>query len=194
MWLNLKYELTRFWREEDASMIAEGVIALPTLAWWYVGSLVFFQAYEARNINIKAAYTISDMISREDGAVNANYIEGLDNVFTYMTSGEGTDQAIRVSSLYCSTNCDQTDATRTLKMDWSYGTGGKGVLVEADMATYAQYVPLMTQGDRVVMVETFSTYSAPFNVGLSDKDFTNIVVTRPRFVPVICFTGTNCNG
>ncbi|NHX27110.1 hypothetical protein HA397_24355 [Escherichia coli] len=57
---------------------------------------------------------------------------------------------------------------------------------------FNQYVPIMTLGDRAVIVETWSSYSPPFNVGLNDEDFQNIVVTRPRFVPTICYTGVNC--
>ncbi|MCV2881409.1 TadE/TadG family type IV pilus assembly protein [Actibacterium sp. XHP0104] len=192
MWTGIKYELTRFWREEDASMIAEGVMTLPILAWWYVGSLTFFQAYEAKNVNIKAAYTISDMLSREDKFVDDSYMDGLYKVFKYLTDDEGFDQAIRVTQVYCSKNCNTSGDSRELSVDWSYGTTGRAVVTAEGVMSFNKYVPIMTLGDRAVIVETWSSYSPPFNVGLSDEDFQNIVVTRPRFVPTICYLGVNC--
>jgi len=183
--------LRRFMRDETAAVVAEGVIILPTLAWWYVGSLTFFQAYEAKNVNLKAAYTISDMISREDGSVNAAYINGLSDVFTYLTAGSGSNPAIRVTLLRCSQNCDN-DATRVLTLDWSYGTNGKAALVDANLPNYKSKIPLKPLGDRVVMIETFMNYSPSFNVGLTDSDFQNTIITRLRFVPILCFDGITC--
>ncbi|MHC0054907.1 TadE/TadG family type IV pilus assembly protein [Actibacterium sp. D379-3] len=192
MFNTIRRALTRFATEEDASLIAEAVIILPVLTWWYVGSLAFFQAYEARNINLKAAYTVSDMISREDSGVDAAYIEGLQDVFAYLTLGNGTDPAIRVTLVRCTSNCDVDDGSRVLELDWSYGAGGKGALINANMSAYLDRIPLMPLGDRVILLETFVTYTPPFNVGLNVSDFQNLVVTRPRFVPVMCFEGVTC--
>ncbi|MGB8624088.1 MAG: hypothetical protein WCD16_14860 [Paracoccaceae bacterium] len=192
MFDRIRQNLVRFAADESASLIAEAVIILPLLAWWWVASLVFFQAYDARNINMKAAYTISDMLSREDGGVDSSYIEGLGDVYAYLTAGQGVNSAIRVTLVRCDDNCDKDDATRVLHKDWSYGTNGKDALDDSDLPNYLTQVPMMPQGDRVIMVETFIDYTPPFNVGLTVDNFRNFVVTRPRFVPVICFDGVTC--
>lgn len=177
----IKQAVAAFLRDEDASLTVEAVLILPILVWWYAASLVFFDAYDARNVNLKAAYTVSDMLSREMDEVNAGYIEGLSDVFEYLTAGHGTNGAIRVTLVRCHSDCDKD--TRVLKKDWSYGTNGKTALVDANMDNYQDDVPIMPQGDRVIMVETWMDYSAAFDVGLTTESFENIVITRPRFVP-----------
>ena len=43
----LRNRITEFARDERASLVAEAVLILPALVWWYVGSMVFFQGYQA---------------------------------------------------------------------------------------------------------------------------------------------------
>lgn len=190
---SLRRALARFAADESASLVAEAVLILPVLAWWYVGSLTFFQAYQARNTNVKAAYTISDMLSRENGSVNAAYLDGLTDVFRYLTAGAGNNPAVRITMMKCTQNCADEDPGRVLGMDWSYATGGRRTLTGDDLPSYQSKIPLTPLGDRVIVVETFMTYTPSFNVGLTQSSFQNIVVTRPRFVPVLCFDGIACS-
>lgn len=181
-----KAALKRFARDEDASLVAEAILVLPALVWWYVGIMVFFHGYEARNVNLKAAYTISDMLSREDGNVNAAYMEGLDNIFDYLTAGHGTNGRIRVTMVRCSDNCDGTDEQRVLRTDWSYATDNMTALTDADMSDYKDVIPLTKLGDRVILMETWVDYEPAWEkVGLNVSEFHNQVVTRPRFLPQI---------
>lgn len=187
----LRTAIARFRRDERGWMTAEAVLILPVLVWWYLGSLVFFDAYDARSINLKASYTISDLFSRNlDGQIDANEIEAMSDLFDYLTAGHGTDGALRVSLLHCSKDCGE--AGRELTLDWSYGTNGKDPLTGADLLIYDDVIPLMALGDRVFVVETFTRYQPPFNVGLSEDSYSNVVVTRPRFVAAPCLVGTNC--
>ncbi|MBC56092.1 MAG: hypothetical protein CL814_13880 [Confluentimicrobium sp.] len=177
--------LRRFIVEEDATITAEAVMTLPVLVWTYVGSLAFFDAYDAKNVNQKAAYTISDMLSRETAPVNALYIQGLANTYDYLTSGHGTDSRIRVTIVRCADNCANNDASRVMTRDWSYGTGTLAPLTDGDLSSYLDVIPIMPAGDRVILVETFVTYTPAFNVGLDQRSFENTVVTRPRFMATI---------
>jgi len=187
----LRTVLARFHRDERGWMTAEAVLILPVLVWWYLGSLVFFDAYDARSINLKASYTISDLFSRNlDGQIDANEIEAMSNMFDYLTADHGADSALRVSLVHCSDACDQPN--RQLDLDWSYGTNGKAALTGADLPTYDEVIPRMALGDRVFVLETFSRYEPPFNVGLTADSYSNVVVTRPRFVAAPCLVGTNC--
>lgn len=189
--LPLRYirdEFRRFLRDETGLITAESVISMPFLVWWYVGSLVFFDAYKARNVNLKAAFTISDMISREDGEVNAAYIEGLADIFDYLITGHGHSASVRITLVRCTENCDGQSGVRTLDLDWSYATGSKSDLVAADMPDYLEVIPIMPTGDRVILLETFVKYDPAWEIGVTnDTDFNNIVVTRPRFVPQLPF-------
>ncbi|KAJ55314.1 hypothetical protein ACMU_11490 [Actibacterium mucosum KCTC 23349] len=167
---------------------AEAVIAMPFLVWWYIGSFVFFDAFQARNVNLKAAYTVADMLSREDGSVNANYIYGLERVYSYLATGSGSNAAIRVTLVRCSQNCDQDNGYRLLEVDWSMGTDDLAALTTGQMSTYLDDIPIMPAGDRVILLETFIDYEPAWDVGiLNPSDFDNLIVTRPRFVPQIQF-------
>jgi hypothetical protein len=187
----LKSAFARFRRDERGWMTAEAVLILPVLVWWYLGSLVFFDAYNARSVNLKASYTISDLFSRNlDGRIDANEIEAMSNMFVYLTAGHGSDSAIRVSLVYCADKCDE--AGRELGLDWSYGSNDKPALVGADLPSYDGIIPVMSLGERVFVVETLTHYEPPFNVGLTEKSYSNVVVTRPRFVAAPCLEGVNC--
>lgn len=185
---HMRHSIARFCREESGLITAEAVISMPFLVWWYVGSFVFFDAYQARNVNLKAAYTIADMLSREDGSVNAAYITGLDSIYSYLATGSGSNAEIRVTLVRCEENCDQDNGYRLLEVDWSQSTGDKAPLTDGDMATYLDNIPIMPTGDRVIVVETFIDYEPAWDVGiLNPTDFNNLIVTRPRFVPQIAF-------
>lgn len=193
MQFNANKTISRFWAEEDANIFAEGVMILPFLALFYVGIVDYFQTYEAKATNIRAAYTISDILSREDTSVDANYLNGLHTVFSFLTDNAGADPAIRVTVVYCEENCELGSASRAFKMDWSYGVG-MSALVEGQLTEYDDDLPVMSAGDRALLVETSVNYTPAFEaVGLDNISFENTIVTRPRWVPVVCFTGINCS-
>lgn len=190
---SIRNACARFWAEEDANILAEGVMILPFIALFYVGIVDYFQTYAAKATNIRAAYTISDILSREDTSVNANYINGLHTVFSYLTQDAGGNPEIRVTVVYCEDNCGLEDTGRVLRMDWSYGVG-KSALVEGQLSEFEEKIPVMSTGDRALLVETTVDYTPAFeSVGLEDVTFENIIVTRPRWVPIMCFEGINCN-
>ncbi len=185
MYKHIYKKFLDFARDDRGSVVVEAVMVLPVLAWWFAASLVYFDAFKARNVNLKAAYTISDMVSRElnsDAAgIDQNYINGLASAFEYFTSGHGTNASIRVTMVWCESDCDQEN--RVLNLDWSSGTNGKVELTQAELANYDDVIPIMPQNDRVVLVETFIDYDPAFNVGLTSKNFDNLIVTRLRFAP-----------
>ena len=94
--------------EERAAVPVEGVIGATFLIWWFAASFQFFDAYRQKNINLKASYTLADMLSRETGpisgdanaaTVNQAYINGLNTMFDYMTFSQEPTW-IRGSSVY----------------------------------------------------------------------------------------------
>ncbi|WP_369022826.1 TadE/TadG family type IV pilus assembly protein [Rhodovulum iodosum] len=181
--------LSRFSRDTKGSVTVEAVIILPLLVWWFVASYAYFDAFNERNVNLKAAYALSDLLSREMGTVDADYMEGLDDVFQYMTGSSDGDSYIRVSLLRCSANCGADDTGRVLFADWSYATGAiEGYSTDTNdsdnlESRVGDQIPIMPAGDRVIVVETFMDYESPFTGGLSDRVYDNFIVTRPRFVP-----------
>ena len=43
----------------------------------------------------------------------------------------------------------------------------------------------MPDNERVILVETWSTYSPLFEVGLDQSDIYNFIFTSPRFAPLL---------
>ncbi|UYV38639.1 hypothetical protein N4R57_06200 [Rhodobacteraceae bacterium D3-12] len=48
---------------------------------------------------------------------------------------------------------------------------------------------MMVDEERIILVETWTDYNAPFNVGLNGQTISTFVFTRPRFAPQLLFDG-----
>jgi Flp pilus assembly protein TadG len=76
--------LRRFRNDTTGSMSIEFVLAMPVLFWAFAASFVFFDGYRQSAVNLKAAYTISDLISRETDAINNTYMDSMKNVLNLL--------------------------------------------------------------------------------------------------------------
>jgi len=169
--------LGRFGRDDSGQLSIEAAIMVPLLFWIYVATFTWFNSFRADATNVKAAYAVGDMLSRETQPVDADYIEGLNRVFSYMVLAEQPTW-IRVS------NVRYDAASQKLVLVWSQATGGHE---KATIEMLRDRIPDMTPGDTVIVVETNMPYTPKFNVGLKPMIFHNVVVTRPRFAPQLCF-------
>lgn len=178
----LTQSLRRSFGSDDAGSVSvETIIIMPILLWVYVASFVFFDGFRTHNQNVKAAYTIGDMLSRETNAINNAYLEDLSDVFDFLTFNRNPSY-LRVSQIRWQ------QAHNRYRVDWSYATDGNNSerLVNADMTSIAHRLPPMVNGERVLVVESFTAYTPAFNVGLSPTiNFVNFVPTSPRFAPML---------
>jgi hypothetical protein len=184
-------ELGRFAREQDASITIESLIVLPFFLQFYIASYVFFDMFRMATINEKAAYTIADVISRRNpGAdVDQDYIDGLNTLFDYLIDGRGATW-IRVTSVVFS------GANDRYEVEWSATTGGYPVLNTGIIQSHQNFLPVMPDGDTVVLVETNTTFqlnATPVFGGeylfgvLGERELETYIFTRPRFAPRIGF-------
>jgi hypothetical protein len=177
-----RVRLRLFGRDSEGSTPIEGLLACTFLLWWYMASFTFFDAYRQKNITLKAAYTIADMLSRQTKVINPAYINGLNTVFDYLTfSNQPT--VVRVSSVYW----DGTN--KVYKVAWSYSTNTskRPVQTDATINQVATKIPTMPVGDTVVLVETFMAYQPIFNIGLTARWYDTFITTRPRFASQVIF-------
>jgi Flp pilus assembly protein TadG len=185
----LRQPFQRFAGEERGTVLAEGVIALPILLWAYVGLFAYWDAFRSLNTLQKAAYTISDMISREnptDTSLTSAYVEGMDKVLEYLIDSD-VDAKLRVTSVTWS------DTNQQFEVHWSRSPYGQEVeLTTETLQTFADQIPTMTAGDYVIIVEVQMPYTPAFNVGLTEQHFKQFVVTRPRFIPCIPMDSAPC--
>ena len=180
--------LRRFGRDEKGTLLAETVVILPMLLWAYLALFVYWDAYRAVNTSQKAAYMISDMISREKGVLKANYPTGLRNVMRYLIDSD-REVKIRVTSIYWSV------ADNRFAVSWSRSPDNAlPRLTTLTLQDVKKRLPKMADSDTVVLVETEVEYEPLFNIGLQDSVLRQFIVTRPRTLPRICIIDEpNCD-
>ncbi len=173
--------IQRFATRTDGGLSVEAIMVFPLLAWAYMGMYFFFDAYRQQNVNLKAAYTVSDMLSREVDVIDWTYITGMNTMLDYLTTS-AQDTQIRISAVYWD---EDTDRHVLL---WSKGTRGKLDLVQQDITdSYADEIPVMADKDTAILVETWSYFEPTVRLGLPSVTFDNLIVTSPRFAPQLCY-------
>jgi Flp pilus assembly pilin Flp len=164
--------LKKFWQDERAAVAVEAVIITPILAWLFVASFVFFDAFRTYNTSLKATYAVADFFSRQTEALSDTDIDGLNSVFQFLTRNtEGSEMRVTLIRR----------ARNDYRLDWSYATGGRTRLRRRDLVELEDRLPIMERGERLFLVETFLPYVPAFNVGIAPQEFVNFTVTRPRF-------------
>lgn len=180
----LRIRLARFARDNRGSITIEAMLVLPLWIWGYTMSYMFFDAFREQTVNMRAAYTISDMISREADAVGPNYIDDLHDMFDYLTRSNHPTW-IRVSSVYYDTSA------KVYKRYWSYSTSTDyPAHTDTTIKAEKDRLPNMVLGETVVLVETGMFYEPVLNVGLEDMWYTNFIPTRPRFAAKVEYSSS----
>ena len=183
---HLRRPLCRFFGDEKGSVVAEAVIVLPMFLWAYLALFVYWDAFRLMNTVQKAAYTISDMVSREMVGITTSYVNGLGNMLEYLVDN-GQVVSLRVTSVTWSATNGR------FEVHWSRSPdNAKPVLTTATLQNYAGQIPTMSAGDYVVIVEVWADHTPSFEVGMDDTVFNQFIVTRPRFLPCIPIDAVAC--
>jgi len=177
----LKPLTRKFARDEEGAVIAEFLFAMCWLCWWYVAAFAFFDGFRQYNASIKATYTVGDILSRQVFPVDRGYLEGLKGLYEY-TIKFGSTPELR----YTSVKWDATD--ERYEIHWSYSTGGQPALTDSDIPDIKDKLPILVDGEHVILVESSSIYRTLFRVGVKQGlEFNNFMVTSPRFTPRLEF-------
>ncbi|MFK7835384.1 MAG: TadE/TadG family type IV pilus assembly protein [Sulfitobacter sp.] len=180
----IKTRLAGFARREDGTIAVEAMIILPMMFWAFLSVFSIFDTYRTYTISQKAAFTIGDAISRETAPLDSDYMNGMHGLFEYLSQSQG-QSSLRVTSLLYDGNADEFTA------DWSKARGSRPELTTNDVRSWTDRLPVMPNGERVMLVETWSTYDPPFATGLEQREIKNFVFTRPRFAPRVCWDQCN---
>lgn len=172
--------LRNFAEDRRGSQTVEAVVMFPLLFWTMLAMLVFFDAYRQSSLNVKAAFTISDMISREVEPITPAYLDGASRLFSELARSS-TQAKMRVTVVY------YDSARQRFYRDWSHQRGGVTVLSNNDVRDLKSRLPIVPNNERLILVETWADYDPPFDVGLQRQDLYNFVFTRPRFAPQVKF-------
>ncbi|MBW6416730.1 TadE/TadG family type IV pilus assembly protein [Celeribacter sp. PS-C1] len=171
-----------FHRDEAGSMSLEAIFMAPFLIFLLMFIYTFFAAFEAKTKANKANYTISDYISRQTDAIDANFLDGLGDLYRFL-SNEG-DIDMRVSAVKFVIDEDENEY---YELVWSYGIGDYAALTGDTVGGIEDRLPLMADGEEVVVVETQRPWMPLFRVGVAELQFADIVTTKPRFASQVVF-------
>lgn len=171
----------RFRKDDSGTVAVESIIVLPLLFWSLMAMYAFFDAYRQASLNVKAAYTIGDMLSRETNFVTNDYMNTAHNLFDLMTRSNSASK-LRVTVVRWD------GVNNQYKRDWSKTRGSVPELTNTQVRNLAAKLPVMPHNERVIVVETWARYYPPFNVGIDEQDLYNFVFTRPRFAPQLLWS------
>lgn len=169
--------LKTFAKSESGTVSIEAALMAPLLLWAFIATFVFWDAFYAQSINMRAAYTVSDALSRETDAVDSDYMAGMAKVMTFLTKGQYTTR-MRVSAV------THNDATDEFTVEWSWASDDSWLAHDnTSLADYEVQIPPIAKGDLAIIVESDLAFQPYFWVGLYPMTLSDFVVTRPRFGP-----------
>lgn len=178
----------RYRRETDGSVSVEFAFYMPLLLGVFAAIYTYFDAFRQEGVNLKAAYTISDLISRETSTLNEDYIDSMHDLAKLLIRVDSSI-SLRISVI----RWDEDD--NRYYVDWSKVRGGKFTeWQDGNIQEVKDDLPTMPDQERVILVETKNDIDPAFNVGLPDMDIQNFVFTRPRFAPQVKFEGQDSGG
>lgn len=176
--------ISRFIRSEQGSLSIEAVLVVPILAWAIVATFVFFDAFKTQYISQRATYTIADMLSREETAIDGQYLASLHEMYDYLSNGEGAN-TLRVTVVERKT--DEDTGEPYLDLVWSEGVN---VQEYVNLSVIEDRIPSISVGEQLIVVESEQEWSPAFGVGLADYKFYEFALARPRFAPKLCWETT----
>ena len=163
--------LRKLWRQEDGTLIFEFLVFAPLMFWTFIATLAYFDLYRTESVSQKAAMTVADMLSREQNYITDSYIDGAHDLLTFLTRNDA-DPGMRISVLRFhdkGSTVDPDDATDHYHVVWSEvrGNAEQGVMTKQQALKISPKLPRMADGDRIILVETWTHYSSAYNLGLA---------------------------
>lgn len=188
----LRSALARFLRGNDGMLVTEFVLVLPVFLFLMFGLYAYWDAFRALNTAEKAAYAVSDLISRETRTMTPQQIDGLHDVMEYMM-GNDLPVKMRVTSITYS------GVRQRYEVIWSRSPDGqRPQLTTTSLQTLVPRLPLVGDGESLILMEALVQFTpsispAPaFNIFMDEKEFELFIPTRPRFLSKVCLQGVAC--
>lgn len=181
IWSYIKSRLHAFRDETGGSVSVEFIIMAPIVFWAYASMFSWFDAYRQVGVHEKAAFTVADMISRETSGIDNDYINSTRDMVRFLTRYPGQPD-LRISVIRYVESIDQ------FRLDWSRSRGNFRNLKNRQVRNWHDRLPMLVNGERIILVETAIDYTPPFLFGLMEENTLNtFVFARPRFAPQLCW-------
>jgi Flp pilus assembly protein TadG len=176
----------RFKEDASAAITVELVLVLPMLLWAFFATMIFNDVFRARTQAQAAALHVADAISRNTTILTTEYLEGMNDVYDFLTGGEEMSR-LRITSVVWDRDADEPMVL------WSYGTRGMNPLpdnafqlmasgdyamlqelmdgtegenmisgyTQTPVANLHERIPPVMPGEALILVESFTMWEAP---------------------------------
>jgi hypothetical protein len=197
----------RYVKDEDGTVLVEFLILLPLLIWASIAIFVYWDVFRTQSTAQKAAYSLADVISRQQVLLSTSFVDGMQDLFEFLMLSNSQEGKIRITSIIFDDGANPAPtATADDKYELIFSVSPKGQvppLTEAQLQPLKDMIPVMSDRDSVVIVETSVKFTPAFDVGLGGpllqrftglggQEFSEFIVTRPRLIPRICVVGSPC--
>jgi len=169
---------SRFASDQSGNVAIEATIILPIMFWAYLSMFSIFDAYRQYTVSQKAAYTISDLISRQTTPIDDAFMDSSRALFEMLTRSID-EPSMRLTIV------KYNEADNSYTVQWSEVRGSFGALVDENIENWHDRLPVMPDQENVIVLETQSQYDPPFDTGLENRTIKNFVFTRPRYAPQV---------
>jgi hypothetical protein len=183
---HIKSRLTAFLRDDDGNMSIEALVFIPFVITLLASTFSFYDAFRFKALNTKAAFTISDALSRQTDAITPAYIDGMVSTLAFLTRSE-SHYSLRVTMVRYDANDE------TYNVGWSQARGEFSPMTASGITEITDQLPSLLHNEVVILVETQTDYDTPFPINgfMTDDLFYNFAFTRPRFAPQLIWSGDN---
>ncbi len=177
-------KIKHFNSDERGTITIEFVIWFPFLFAWFVGTVVFFDAYKTRSHAAKVTYTIGDIVARSE-FISPDDMDNLYLLESRMLPKIRNGLGLRISSV---TARSAPGGGLEYTVDWSAVRGPDvAPMTDADIPT--DVMPTMVPLETVVITETYTPYVPMADwVGIQTQYWRTAIVNSPRFFPAVTFT------
>jgi Flp pilus assembly pilin Flp len=196
MMLHLKAKFRSFLRDEDGVVLAETLLILPFLVWTLVALFVFWDVWRTINIGQKAAYSIADLLSRQEDPVDPTFIANMENVVEFLTPG-APQRAFRVTSF----EYDETADEYCLLFSATTNPIAAPEMTKPQIQQWRaeDKIPTLMDRESVFVVESWVSIAPQFDTGvlnigpsLEAATYGEFIVTSPRHRRLVLVGNTNC--
>jgi Flp pilus assembly protein TadG len=96
--------LRRFAGDTQGNIALETLIWMPFILFLLVATFSLHDAFRYKSMNVKAAYTISDALSRETDPIDSAYLDGMVELLDFLTRPGGAS-SLRVTLVRYDASC-----------------------------------------------------------------------------------------
>lgn len=205
--------LKSFSQSASGAVSVEAIIMLPILLWIVAAMAVFLDVFRTKSAMDKAAFTVSDALSRETNAITPTYLINTRTLFEELASLETDSTSLRVSAI----SWDVVEEDYVL--EWSNVVGDAfQAWTDGSIATVTAVLPSIGTSETLILVETHYLYEPLYDIGpilsgrggesvditnadtgevtsqdiawdldMGSTDMQTFVFTRPRYAPQLVY-------